>query len=71
METGATTWSEFPNEWKANVEEQLLAPEEINKYKRAGLWESQSGIRVGKLTNWARSFKNYNRVLPGLPVTLE
>ena len=27
------------------------------KSKRAGLWESQSGIRVGKLTIWVRSFE--------------
>ena len=26
-----------------------------NKSKRAGLWESQCGIQVGKLTNWVRS----------------
>ena len=32
------------------------------KSTRAGLWESQSGIRVGKLTIWGRSFEiNYNR----------
>ena len=49
METEQTTWSEFPNGGKAIVE-QILASEEINKSKRAGLWESQSGIRVGKLT---------------------
>ena len=46
METETTTWSEFPNGGKAIVE-QILASEEINKSKRAGLWESQSGIRVG------------------------
>ena len=51
-----TTWSEFPNGGKAIVE-QILASEEINKSKRAGLWESQSGIRVGKLTIWVRSFE--------------
>ena len=32
------------------------------KFKRAGLWEPQSGIQVGKLTIWVRSFENYNRV---------
>ena len=48
MET-ETTWSEFHNGGKAIVE-QILASEERNKSKRAGLWESQSGIRVGKLT---------------------
>ena len=52
-----------------------LASEERNKSKRVGLWESQSGMQVGKLTIWVRSFeiitykdyknwdyKNYNRV---------
>ena len=56
METERTTWSEFPNGGKAIVE-QILASEERNKSKRAGLWESQSGIRVGKLTIWVRSFE--------------
>ena len=54
MET--ETWSEFSNGGKAIVE-QILALEEINKCKRAGLLESQSGIRVGKLTIWVRSFE--------------
>ena len=45
MEIEATTWSEFPNGGKVIVE-QILASEEINKSKRAGLWESQSGIQV-------------------------
>ena len=49
LENETTTWSEFPNRGKAIVE-QILALEEINKSKRAGLWESQSGIRVEKLT---------------------
>ena len=40
METETTTWSEFANRGKTIVE-QILAPEEINKSKRAGLWESQ------------------------------
>ena len=48
METDTSTWLEFPNGWKSIVE-QILASEERNKSKR-GLWESQSGIRVGKLT---------------------
>ena len=56
METEKTTWSEFPNAGKAIVE-QILVSEEINKSKRAGLWESQSGIQVGKLTIWVRSFE--------------
>ena len=56
MESEATTWSEFPNGGKAIVE-QILTSEERNKSKRAGLWEPQSGIRVGKLTISVRSFK--------------
>ena len=28
-----------------------LASEEINKSKRTGLWESHSGMQVGKLIN--------------------
>ena len=51
METETTTWPEFLNGGKGIVE-QIIASEE-----RAGLWESQSGIRVGKLTIWVRSFK--------------
>ena len=51
-----TTTSEFPIGRKAIVE-QILVSEERNKSKRAGLWESQSGIRVGKLTIWVRSFE--------------
>ena len=39
METETTTWSEFG---KAIIE-QILVSKEINKSKRAGLWESQSG----------------------------
>ena len=53
METETTT-SEFLSGGKAIVEE-ILMSEEINKTKRAGLWESQSGIQVGKLTIWVRS----------------
>ena len=34
---------------------QILASEEINKSKRAGLWESQSEMWEGKLTIWPRS----------------
>ena len=56
-ETETTTWSEYPNGGKAIVE-QILASEEINKPKRAWLWESESGIRVRKLTIWGvRSFQ--------------
>ena len=55
-ETDKTTWSEFLNGGKAVVE-QILASEEINKSKRAGLWESQSEMLVGKLTIWVRLFE--------------
>ena len=72
METETTTWSEFPNEGKPIVE-QILASEERNKSKKSGIWESQSGIRVGKLTIWARSFEftrtiGYSRI--GYPVLM-
>ena len=56
METETTTWSVFPNGEKTIVE-QILASEERNKSKRAGLWESHSGIWVEKLTICARSFE--------------
>ena len=45
------TWSKFPNRGKA-IAEQILTPEEINTSKRADLWESQSGIWVGKLRSY-------------------
>ena len=38
IETEITTWSDFYNGEKAIVE-QILASEERNKSKRAGLWE--------------------------------
>ena len=44
METEKTTWSEFPNGGKA-IAEQILASEDRNKSKTAGLWESQSGFK--------------------------
>ena len=47
METETTTWSEFPYEGKVIVK-QILASEERNESKRAGLWESKFGIQVGK-----------------------
>ena len=55
METETTT-SEFLNGGKTIVEP-ILVSEETNKSKRAGLWESQSGIQVGKLTIWVKSFE--------------
>ena len=51
-----TTWSEFPNGRKA-IAEQTLASGERKKSKGAGLCELQSGIRVGKLPIWVRSFE--------------
>ena len=51
MKTETTTWSEFPNGGKA-----IVASEEMKKSEGAGLWESQPGIWVGKLTIWVRSF---------------
>ena len=68
VETETATWSEFPNGGKAIVE-QILASEERSKPKRAGLWEPQSGMRVGKLTIWVRLFeitknyKNFRKIL--------
>ena len=56
MQIETPTWSEFPNGGKA-IAEQILASEEKNKSKRAGLWESQSEIQVGKLTIWVRLFE--------------
>ena len=47
------TWSGFPNGEKA-ITVHILASEEIYKFKRAGLWMSQSSIQVGKLITWVR-----------------
>ena len=55
MET-KTTWSEFPNGGKTIVE-QILASDKRNKSKRGGLWESQSGFWVGKLSIRVRSLE--------------
>ena len=46
------------------ITEQIIAPEERKKSKRAGLWESHTEFWVGKLTIWAKSFefKIFNRV---------
>ena len=45
--------------WKVSNEEieTTAASEEINKSKRAGLWEPESGIRVGKVTIWVSHLK--------------
>ena len=72
MDTEITTWSEFPTGWKT-ILEQILASEEINKSKKAGLWESQSGIQVGKLTICVRSFEieKFKQSSPDLSVLRE
>ena len=44
------------SQWGKNLS-RILASEEINKSTRGGLWESQSGIRVRKLTIWVRWFE--------------
>ena len=49
-------WWKVNGNWD-NIVEQILASEVRNKFKRAGPWESQSGIQVGKLTIWVRSFE--------------
>ena len=61
METEKTTWLEFSNLGKIIVEK-ILVSEEINKSKGAGLWESQWGICVGKLTIWIKSFEIKNKL---------
>ena len=68
-------WQKVDGNWDNNmikflngrktIIEQILVSEERNKSKKAGLWEPQSEIRLGKLTIWVRSFEiknNYNRV---------
>ena len=55
METVTITY-EFPIGKGKAIAEQILVLEERNISKRTGLWELQSGIRIGKLTIWVRSF---------------
>ena len=55
METETTTWSEFLRGGKT-IAEPILASEDRNKSKRAGLWVTP-GIQVEKLTNWVRLFE--------------
>ena len=51
METETATWSEFHCRTPLNaIVEKIVASEERKKSKRAGLWQSQSEIQVGKLT---------------------
>ena len=56
METETTTWSQFHNGGEA-ILGQIIASEDKNKSKRAGLSEPQSEIRVGKLIIWVKSFE--------------
>ena len=72
VETEATTWWEFPNGGKVIVG-QILVSEEINKIQKSRFWESQSGIQVGELTIWVRSFdiEKLSQSLPGLLVPRE
>ena len=53
LKTETTTWLEIPNGRRA-IEEQILSPEERKQSKRAGLWQSQSGIQVEKLIIWVK-----------------
>ena len=46
-------WRQYSNGGKAIVE-QILAPEERKKLKRAEMWEPQLEIQVGKLTIWVK-----------------
>ena len=48
METETITWSEFLYREKVTVEH-MPGLKEIIKPKRAGQWESELGIQVGKL----------------------
>ena len=72
MESETRTISESPNGGKAIVE-QILAPQERNKSKRAGLWESQFKLRVEKLTIWVNSFEIIKIIteFPGLSIPPE
>ena len=72
MKAETKFWSEFPNGGKAIVEE-ILASKERNKSRKAGLWESQSEIRVGKLDMWVKSFEiqKLKQGSQGLSVPLE
>ena len=61
------SWWKVSGNWDSNmirisnggkaIAEGILVSEERNKSQRARLWESQFGIRVGKLTIWVRSFE--------------
>ena len=56
METETTSWSELPNGGKA-ISEQILASKEINKSKRAGLWEWDLRRKVNHLSKAVRDRK--------------
>ena len=58
-------WWKVNGNWHSNmiknggkaIVEQILTSKGNNKSKRAGIWESQPGIQVGKLNIWVRSFE--------------
>ena len=69
-------WWKVDGIWDKNnfrIVEQILPSEEINKSKRAELWESQFGIRVEKLTIWGNSFEIIKIIteFPGLSIPPE
>ena len=49
-------WWKVNGNWDNNMIK-ISQWRERNKSKRAGIWESQSGICIGKLTIWVRSFE--------------
>ena len=61
METETRSWSEYLDGEKTIVE-QILASIRRNKYIRAGLWESQSVMRVRKLMFWVSSFEIWEKL---------
>ena len=67
-----TTWLEFSSGGKAIVE-QILAPEERHRSRRAWLWNSQSDIQVQKIIIWVRwvEIEKLWKNSPGLTVQPE
>ena len=55
MENDTTRTSEFLI-WGRTFLEKILSSDETKKSKWAGLWESQSWMRVGTLAIWVKSF---------------
>ena len=65
IETETTTWSEFPNGGKAIVEK-ILASEERNTSKKAGLWESRIEINIFEILNVPNFNKYWALLILGL-----